>query len=237
MTHIIKLDAPAYVLRTCLANMQAPSPRANGFIWPEAGHVAAPDFRDDKRCGGGLHGALWGVGDAGLFTWDADAKWLVVEVDHYIELDGKVKFREGNVVHCGDKASATSFIHAKANAGPIIGLTLTGGDDSTLTGGNRSTLTGGYGSTLTGGDGSTLTGGYGSTLTGGYGSTLTGGNRSTLTGGDDSTLTGGDDSTLLFRWWDGEVGRYRTKCFEVDGAEVIAGTAYRLNESGLLVPA
>ncbi len=181
MTHIIKLDAPAYVLRTCLANMQAPSPRANGFIWPEAGHVAAPDFRDDKRCGGGLHGALWGVGDAGLFTWDADAKWLVVEVDHYIELDGKVKFREGNVVHCGDKASATSFIHAKANAGPIIGLTLTGGDDS--------------------------------------------------------TLTGGDDSTLLFRWWDGEVGRYRTKCFEVDGAEVIAGTAYRLNESGLLVPA
>ncbi|MBF7012557.1 hypothetical protein, partial [Novosphingobium sp. HR1a] len=123
MTSIIKLDTPAYVLRTCLADMRAPSPHAKGFTWPESGHVIAPDFRDDTRCGGGLHGALWGAGDASLFTWSADAKWLVVEVDHYVELDGKVKFREGNVVHCGDKASATGFLHSKSNTAAIIGLT------------------------------------------------------------------------------------------------------------------
>jgi len=63
----------------------------------------------------------------------------VVEVDHYVDLGGKVKFKGGTVVHTGDQASATQYIHA-SKPGSIIGLKALGG--------NRSTLTGGYGSTL-----------------------------------------------------------------------------------------
>jgi len=191
------------ILRTCNADLTS----HNGFQWPESGLAEAPDWNPEPICGYGLHGLLWGEGDADHLNLDSDAKWLVVEVETstLVDLNGKVKFPRGNVVHCGTKESATVYlvengargrkvVHATLTGG--YGSTLTGGNGSTLTGGNRSTLTGGDGSTLTGGDDSTLTGGNGSTLTGGDDSTLTGGNRSTLTGGYGSTLTGGDGSTL-----------------------------------------
>jgi hypothetical protein len=200
-----------YMLRTCDKDMRA----YNGFVWPESGPVSAPDWNPEPVCGGGLHGLLMGIGDISHLSRDSDAKWFVVEVDSgsVVDLDGKVKVPSGNVVYCGDRDGAVSFL--VQNGGDVTKIpfthqrcgdysTLTGGYDSTLTGGNGSTLTGGNGSTLTGGNystltggnGSTLTGGHGSTLTGGYGSTLTGGDCSTLTGGNGSTLTGGNDSTL-----------------------------------------
>jgi hypothetical protein len=182
------------VLRTCAADMTS----HGGFKWPTRGPVEAPDWNPQPVCGGGLHGALWGEGEGGLFNWNTDAKWLVVEVDKadIVDLNGKVKFPRGVVKHCGDRMSATAWLAKRAPGRAIIGAALTGGHWSTLTGGDESTLTGGDESTLTGGDRSTLTGGDGSTLTGGDGSTLTGGDESTLTGGDESTLTGGDESTL-----------------------------------------
>jgi hypothetical protein len=203
--------ANTYMLRTCDKDMRA----YNGFVWPESGPVSAPDWNPEPVCGGGLHGLLMGIGDISHLSRDSNAKWFVVAVDSgsVVDLDGKVKVPSGNVVYCGDRDGAVSFL--VQNGGDVTkipfthqrcgdystltggnGSTLTGGDYSTLTGGNRSTLTGGNDSTLTGGNRSTLTGGNRSTLTGGYDSTLTGGYDSTLTGGYDSTLTGGDDSTL-----------------------------------------
>jgi hypothetical protein len=192
-----------YMLRTCDKNMRA----YNGFVWPESGPVSAPDWNPEPVCGGGLHGLLMGIGDISHLSRDSNAKWFVVAVDSgsVVDLDGKVKVPSGNVVYCGDRDGAVSFL--VQNGGDVTKIpfthqrcgdysTLTGGNDSTLTGGNGSTLTGGNYSTLTGGDWSALTGGNGSTLTGGYRSTLTGGDCSTLTGGDYSTLTGGDYSTL-----------------------------------------
>ena len=191
----------------------------NGFRYPRPGEdighgpgvVVAPDWDSTPERGHGLHGWLGGAGDPSIASCvDARARdtvWLIIEVPEkdVVELDGKVKFPRGVVLHAGCR----DFIHSTlveskqcANNANFVTLTggyrstLTGGDGSTLTGGYRSTLTGGDGSTLTGGDCSTLTGGDGSTLTGGDDSTLTGGYRSTLTGGDCSTLTGGDDSTL-----------------------------------------
>ena len=183
------------VLRTCDKYLRA----HGGFQWPDSGPVEAPDWNPKPVCGGGLHGALWGEGNGGLFNWCTDPKWLVVKVpaETIVDLGGKVKFPKGEVVHVGDRITATDYILGNGATGKsVIGSTLTGGDRSTLTGGDGSTLTGGHGSTLTGGYGSTLTGGDRSTLTGGHGSTLTGGDRSTLTGGDGSTLTGGHGSTL-----------------------------------------
>ncbi|WP_341519871.1 hypothetical protein AABC73_15075 [Pseudomonas sp. G.S.17] len=214
-----KLQAPetALVLRTCYADMTS----HGGFQWPDevGAVVTASDWRKDDECGHGLHGWLFGQGDSGASSsiGKPDAKWLVVEVPlpSIVALGGKIKFPSCTIRHIGDKLSATQYLlehEVRAASVAVIGVTLTGGDDSTLTGGyhstltggnhstltggDDSTLTGGYHSTLTGGNHSTLTGGYDSTLTGGYGSTLTGGYDSTLTGGDHSTLTGGDDSTL-----------------------------------------
>ena len=211
-----------YVLRTCDKNLRA----YGGFQWPESGPVEAPDWQPHATCGNGLHGLLWGAGDASHLATDADAKWLVVAVvaTEIVDLDGKVKFPRGEVVFCGERHYAVADIinrgakpeacHYSTLTGGY-GSTLTGGNGSTLTGGDYSTLTGGYGSTLTGGYGSTLTGGHSSTLTGGDRSTLTGGDRSTLTGGHSSTLTGGYGSTLIFKWWDDTKNKYRATVAEV----------------------
>jgi hypothetical protein len=231
-----------YMLRTCDKDMRA----YNGFVWPENGPVSAPDWNPEPVCGGGLHGLLMGIGDISCLSRGSNAKWLVVAVDSgsVVDLDGKVKVPSGNVVYCGDRDGAVSFL--VQNGGDVTKIpftyqrcgygstltggdcsTLTGGDYSTLTGGDWSTLTGGYGSTLTGGYWSTLTGGNGSTLTGGNGSTLTGGDYSTLTGGDYSTLTGGNDSTLIAKYWDEKQSRYRFVIGEVCDGGLRAGIAYR----------
>ncbi|MFK3706368.1 hypothetical protein ACI2JR_15725 [Klebsiella sp. NPDC088457] len=162
-----------------------------------------------------------------------------MEKDLVVDLEGKVKFPEANVVYCGERDGAISYLMDNGGKGYAIVYstltggnrsTLTGGDYSTLTGGNRSTLTGGNRSTLTGGDYSTLTGGNRSTLTGGDYSTLTGGDYSTLTGGDYSTLTGGEKATLIFKRWNGK--RYKFYIAYVGEDGIKESTAYRLNTAG-----
>jgi len=196
-----------------------------GFQWPGVGGVAvADDWDASPTCGGGLHGWLNGVGDASCQSWSKspDAKWLVLSVDTetLVDLWGKVKFPEAEVVHVGDKKSAGDVILATGFIGPVIGATVTGGDDATVTGGNyamvtgghRATVTGGYGATVTGGNyamvtgghgatvtggcHATVTGGYGATVTGGYGATVTGGANATVTGGGHATVTGGHRATV-----------------------------------------
>lgn len=138
---------PKYMLKTVGADMTA----YGGFVWPTGGPAVALDWDPNPVCGNGLHGVLWGQGDGALLNWDADAKWLVVEIGDdtpIVDLDGKVKIPHGFVVHCGDQLSATTDIMARGANGAVIG--------STITGGYRSIITGGYGSTITGGDRSML---------------------------------------------------------------------------------
>ena len=225
------------MLRTCAADMTA----RGGFRWPEWGLVTAPDWNPEPVCGGGLHGLLDGCGDALLLCWDADARWLVVEVDEWVAIDdAKVKAPAGRVVFCGAKSSAVALGVERYgwDVGRCVGASVqvadeahgTGGHRSTITGGNRSTITGGDRSTITGGYGSTITGGNRSTITGGDGSTITGGYGSTITGGDGSTITGGYRSTLTMRWWDGK--RYRVATFYVGEDGIEAGVPYRVGEKG-----
>ena len=201
------MSATVLVLRTCAADMSS----RNGFIWPESGPVECPDWSPEPVCGHGLHGALWGEGNAQLLSWDKDARWLVVRVlaSDIVDLGGKVKFPRGWVEHCGTRESATQYLSDHGGRGrAIIGLTATGGHDSTLTGGDDSTLTGGDGSTLTGG------------------------NRSTLTGGDGSTLTGGDDSQIRIEWWDGARTRLVVGHVGEDGLE--PDVAYTVRDGALV---
>ena len=132
-----------------------------GFQWPGVGGVAvADDWDASPTCGGGLHGWLNGVGDASCQSWSKspDAKWLVLSVDTetLVDLWGKVKFPEAEVVHVGDKKSAGAVILATGFIGPVIGATVTGGDDATVTGGNYAMVTGGGNATVTGGHGAIL---------------------------------------------------------------------------------
>ena len=162
------------MLRTCAADMTA----YNGFRWPESGPVTAPDWNPAPICGGGLHGLLDGCGDASLLCWDADARWLVVEVDEWVAIDdAKVKAPAGRVVFCGAKSDAVA-----------LGVERYGWDVARCVGASVQVACAAHG-----------TGGYGSTITGGYGSTITGGDRSTITGGDRSAGTEGTGSGRT-RW-------------------------------------
>lgn len=143
------------VLRTCAADLTS----HGGFVWPDAGPVECPHWDPKPICGYGLHGALWGEGDGSLLSWAPESRWLVVEVDarDIVQLDGKVKFPRGTVVHCGDQLSATAFIQRPGRA--VIGGTATAGNDGTATAGDRGTATAGYRGTATAGNGGTATAG------------------------------------------------------------------------------
>ena len=227
------------VLRTCRADLTS----RNGFQWAGVGGVTtAHDWKDNNKCGDGLHGWLYGAGDHSCSSYlDADSVWMVLEVvtSDIIMLGGKCKFPSAKTVFVGGRKDSAEYLLANEPHSAhveIIGRVAAVGDDqsliggamSVLTGGYRSTLTGGHGSTLTGGHGSTLTGGNDSTLTGGNDSTLTGGHRSTRTGGHGSTLTGGDGSELRVRHWDAKANRYRTEIAYVGEGGIKSGTPYRL---------
>ena len=87
----MKKKKHALVLRTCNSEMTS----HGGFEWPESGPVSCDDWDPTPRCGGGLHGLLWGEGNGMLLSWDSDARWLVVKVktcDVVSIDDEKVKF-------------------------------------------------------------------------------------------------------------------------------------------------
>lgn len=91
----------------------------NNFKYPKKGYVSAPDWNGLYECGGGLHGWLWGYGAVRVADYSAVmGKWLVLRVlkKNLITLDGKVKFKGGNVIFCGNKTEAMRLInkHRKA---------------------------------------------------------------------------------------------------------------------------
>ncbi|MBK6671807.1 MAG: hypothetical protein IPG46_19920 [Actinobacteria bacterium] len=176
-----------------------------GFRWPtEVGGVAvAPDWDPDPsiECGHGLHGLLWGCGDGSLLT--PSLTWAIVAVDPGdiatridMGVPPKVRFRSAEVIHVGDRGTATGWIAAHGGAGlPVVYGTATAGDGGTATAGDGGTATAGDGGTATAGYGGTATAGNGGTATAGYRGTATAGDGGTATAGDDGTATAGDGGT------------------------------------------
>ncbi|MFS6900621.1 hypothetical protein [Pseudomonas aeruginosa] len=200
----------ALVLRTCSADLTS----HGGFQWPDkiGAVVEAPDWKKDNKCGHGLHGWLFGQGDhdCSSTVGDADAKWLVVEVDlsDLIALGGKVKFPRCTIRHIGDRASATKFLIAnepRAAGVEVIGATLQAGDKDlcqvgaygTATAGYKGTATAGYKGTATAGDEGTATAGDEGTATAGDEGTATAGDWGTAIAGDEGTATAGDWGTAI----------------------------------------
>ncbi len=186
------------ILRTCSADMTS----YGGFQWPTGGPVEAPDWDPTPRCGGGLHGLLWGEGSAGYLSTDLDAKWLVflakaADVLHGTgDLTNKCKARRGVVVYCGDQSGAIAYLYANGASGrAVVFGTATAGDRGTATAGDRGTATAGDRGTATAGDHGTATAGYGGTATAGDRGTATAGDRGTATAGDGGTATAGYGGT------------------------------------------
>ena len=179
----------------------------NGFVWPlEVGaKVVAPDWNDDAKCGGGLHGLHNGIGSGALLDWSDDAVWIVASVKkaEIVDFGGKIKVPRCKIVHVGNRESATRFLSDAGIVGPIVGGTATAGKwgtataghGGTATAGDGGTATAGYEGTATAGKWGTATAGYEGTATAGDGGTATAGKWGTATAGDGGTATAGDGGT------------------------------------------
>ena len=187
------LPGHVLVMRTCASDLTSHN---KTFQYPLAGRVSAPDWDPTPKCGGGLHGCLWGVGNSELLDWSPDAKWLLIDclAENVIKIDEqKVKFKEGEIVLVGDRKEVTDMIYRYAPPDlAIIGVTQ---------------VTDKQNAVQTAGDSSTQTAGSCSTQTAGYSSNITTGN--------DSYVTAGQDATITHRWYDYGQNKYRVAVFVI----------------------
>jgi hypothetical protein len=189
-TKVIRSVHPVLVLRTCKADMTSFA----GFSWPRKGEVTCTDWKPSDQCGNGLHGILWGAGDSSLLDFSEHAVWLVVEIEEFVDLGGKVKFPRGNVVFAGSRAEATALIAASVPIGTlVIGATASAGDGGTASVGARGTASAGF---------------YGTASAGFYG-TASVGARGTASAGVGGTASAGDRGTIILRYYDPQSDRYR----------------------------
>jgi hypothetical protein len=195
-----------YVLKTVNSDLTA----CNGFKYPIEGKVSDEEI--------GLYGFLMGEGYWGFANWNNNAKWLVIEVEqsNIIKIyPDRINFRLGNIVHCGDRKSATNFIIEKgANPEKVLGAYQHKGNNSRIIGVEYSTLIGG--------DFSILIGGYKSILTSGI--------DSKLLGGVDSILSGGIRSSLSIKWINGSKQCLTTTYVGIDG--ILPNIPYKVDKKG-----
>jgi len=135
-----------------------------GFQWPKMGPVSAPDWENSNKCGGGLHGWLYGCGDLSAVKYNDLSLWLVVEVDEWIDLGGKVKYKNGNVLYCGDRSTAVDMIQKRYPDKPVIYGTASAGYRGTASAGDGGTASAGKYGTASAGQGGTASAGQGGVI-------------------------------------------------------------------------
>ena len=221
------------ILRTCKADRTS----YNGFVWPESGYVAAPDWEANEQCGNGLHGWLKGEGAADLAYNEEGRLGQVIETyaDHVIDLVGKCKYPFGWVLFTGDLIKAARIVSDKYPQSLVLYDTATAGDEGTATAGDRGTATAGDRGTATAGDYGTATAGNEGTATAGDRGTATAGDQGTATAGDRGTATAGEDGVLIIQRWNGKRYRYQVANVGEDG--ILPNTPYQLDEDGKFVKA
>jgi hypothetical protein len=236
-----KTAATALVLRCCNADMSS----QNGFVWPGVGNVAeCPDWEDTAECGNGLHGWLYGHGDASSTSyWEYEgAKWLVLEVEESTirMLGGKCKFPRALVRFVGQKHKAAAFIQEhepRAKNVAVIGSVAVVGDSESAVDGSLGTATAGDSGTATAGDSGTATAGDRGTATAGDSGTATAGDSGTATAGYRGTATAGELGEIRVQWYDHKNNRYRTVIGYVGEDGIEPNVAYCLDDNHKLVKA
>ncbi len=199
------------VVRTCKADMTA----YGGFRWPESGEVIAPDWSPEVRCGSGLHGWLWGVGNYSARIGEHDRKWLVVEVreEGIVDLDGKVKFEKGNVIFCGPWIGAFELAreHMPRPASPESSAAGNSGHASATGNSGHASATGYSGH-------ASATGDYG------IGCAL----------GNDSRVRAGENGAVIATYWCEEAERRRVVVGYVGEDGIKADTWYVVRDGKLM---
>jgi len=224
-------------------NSDMTSGHDKNFKYPESGHVFAPDFQDNKKCGHGLHGWLWGIGDFSLKVASIEAKWLVIEVDKdsIIELDEKVKFKEGNVIFCGNFVNAFNLVWSKYKSVMVVE------DVNSTTGYSaHASTTGKYAHASTTGDSAhASTTGYSAhaSTTGKYAHASTTGdsahastekNGTACTLGLNTKVKCGEDGAIILTYWDGKRFRH---VIGYEGETIKKDTWYTLNDNHEIIEA
>ena len=205
----------AYMLRTCRPDMTA----HGGFTWPKEGPVSCKDWEPIAQCGNGLHGLLWGAGNAELMNWSEEAVWLVVGIDKWVDIDGeKVKAPGGEVVFCGDRDSA-------------IQLLVTLGADQTKMVKGQASASGDYGQASASGD-------YGqASASGDYGQASASGFKGQALAGIGGRAAADELGILIICWWDEKATRTRVATGYVGKNGIEVGRFYRVDQNtGQLVP-
>ena len=194
-------DGKYLVLRTVDADWRS----RDGFQWRTTVETVAPDWDPDphRECGGGLHGLLWGCGDAGLLSSAPDAVWLVVAVRPTDvanpDQPQKVRFRAGRVRHHGTRDGAVDYLMAHGAAGlPVV-----------------------YGRHMVPDRGTAIAGNDGTAIAG---------NDGTAIAGYHGTATAGNWGTLIITWYDGSRPRRAVGYIGENGLR--PDTPYRVNERG-----
>ena len=230
ITDELEVQRRRAMTRWLLKTVAADGGAYGDFVWPlEVGaEVAAPDWSDAPKCGGGLHGLLDGRGDGGLLSWSRDAVWLVAEVPadaHLVDLGSKVKVDRCVVAHVGDQASAIGFLADQGVVDGVVGARVVAGTDGTATAGDYGTATAGDYGTATAGTDGTATAGTDGTATAGY--------RGTAIAGTDGTAIAGERGTVILAWWDDTLDRRRWVVGEVGIDGIKADTPYRCDAGRL----
>lgn len=186
-----------------------------GFVWPKKGVVKPRKWSKRAECGDGLHGWLWGVGDASLGYGGYDgAVWLVAEVDaeKVVDLAGKVKVPEAKVVYAGWRDAAVEYILKRGGLGkPVMYAKVIAGHKETAVVGAHGVATAGVeGTAVAGEDGVANAGPNGTAISGVRGRSSAGDfgvARSSASGVSEAGLGGTAEAGQYGRAYAGDYGR------------------------------
>lgn len=210
------MDSKTLYLRTC--NKDGTS--YNGFKWPlEVGaEVEAPDWNTKPKCGGGLHGLPWGVGDGWLLDWTRDAIAVIFSAvgGDVIDINGKkskVKRARIEAIFQSVPEAAAYLQEHDSEVRPIVGATVTvaaggraiaGYKGQAMAGKGGQAIVGHYGRATVnnggrataGNEGQATAGKYGQAIAGSYGQAMAG-NHGQATVGDEGQATAGDEGQAM----------------------------------------
>jgi hypothetical protein len=186
--------------------------------------VFAPDFKNEAKCGNGLHWVPWGIGHDGQEHGTDRQIWQVIEpLGDVVAIEAKAKSYGVRIVHVGPLAECMQFMEA----GRIAYVEANSSGASSNTGDSSSSSNTGYSS-------SSSNTGYRSS------SSNTGYRSASVVTGLDGRAQAGPFGCVCLAWWHEIEGRSEMRCAEVgigDGSDgkLKAKTWYRLDGEGKFV--
>jgi hypothetical protein len=170
------------ILRTCPHTMTSYD---GSFRWPESGPVEDPDWDPKPKCGGGLHGLLWGEGPAAALFTDTlsrpdvtSYKWIVFRAlaSEVVVFDGICKARRGTVEYCGDKDGAIQYLleHGAEGRAVVFRYLIASDHEKSTVGDYGTAISGEHGTAKAGNFGTAIAGDHGTALSGYHGHSITG---------------------------------------------------------------